>query len=90
MLKYISNIFGGNKSEKDIQVIMPLVEKVIKAYSGLQQLSHDELRNKSNEFRERIKQHLKEIDDQIDKLKSEVESEKVEDVFRKGRYLQRN
>ncbi len=83
MLKYISNIFGGNKSEKDIQVIMPLVEKVIKAYSGLQQLSHDELRNKSNEFRERIKQHLKEIDDQIDKLKSEVESEKVEDVFEK-------
>ena len=27
MLKFISKLFGGSKSEKDVQVLMPIVQK---------------------------------------------------------------
>lgn len=54
MLKFISKLFGSSKSEKDVQQIMPIVEKVNHYFSQYQSLSNDELRNKTQEFRQRI------------------------------------
>lgn len=65
MLKFISKLFGSSKSEKDVQQIMPIVQKIGQFYDQYQQLTHDELRNKTQEFRQRIKTHLESIDQQI-------------------------
>jgi preprotein translocase subunit SecA len=65
MLKFISKLFGGSKSEKDVQAIMPIIQKVGAYYQELQGLSNDALRAKTVEFKERIKTHLKTIDDVI-------------------------
>lgn len=65
MLKFISKLFGSSKSEKDVQQIMPIVQKISQFYDQYQQLTHDELRNKTQEFRQRIKAHLESIDQQI-------------------------
>jgi preprotein translocase subunit SecA len=65
MLKFISKLFGSSKSEKDVQQIMPIVEKVNHYFSQYQSLSNDELRNKTQEFRQRIQDHLKQIDADI-------------------------
>lgn len=65
MLKFISKLFGSSKSEKDVQQIMPIVQKIGQFYEQYQQLTHDELRNKTQEFRQRIKTHLESIDQQI-------------------------
>lgn len=65
MLKFISKLFGSSKSEKDVQQIMPIVQKIGQFYEQYQQLTHDELRNKTQEFRQRIKAHLEAIDKQI-------------------------
>ena len=65
MISFFSKIFGGNKSEKDVKLIMPLVAKISEQYKLLQGLSHDQLRAKTTEFRARIAEHLKEIDAQI-------------------------
>jgi preprotein translocase subunit SecA len=65
MLGFISKIFGGSKSEKDVKKIEPYVGKINKFYSSYQSLSNDELRNKTQEFRRRIKEHLAEIDAEI-------------------------
>ena len=56
----LSKLFGGNKYEKDIKAIMPLVEQIKVEYAKLEKISNDELRNKTPEFRRRIKDHLKE------------------------------
>ncbi|HJW18287.1 MAG TPA: preprotein translocase subunit SecA [Flavisolibacter sp.] len=65
MIGFLSKMFGGSKSEKDVKLILPLVTKVNQAFDSLKSISNDELRNKTKEFRQRIKDHLKAIDEQI-------------------------
>ena len=65
MLGFISKLFGGSKSEKDVKKIEPYVAKINQFFNSYQSLSNDELRNKTQEFRQRIKEHLKEIDAEI-------------------------
>lgn len=74
MLKFISKLFGSSKSEKDVQQIMPIIQKIGQYYQQYQQLTHDELRNKTQEFRQRIKAHLVSIDEQIETKKQEAEN----------------
>ena len=62
MLGIISKIFGGNKSEKDVKQILPQVEKINQFFKQYNALSNNELRNKTNEFRTRIKAHLADTD----------------------------
>src|SRR6476661_5168201 len=65
MIGFLSKMFGGSKSEKDVKLILPLVTKVNQAFDSLRSISNDELRNKTTEFRQRIQDHLKAIDEQI-------------------------
>ncbi len=74
MLKFISKLFGSSKSEKDVQQIMPIIQKIGQFYDQYQQLTHDELRNKTQEFRQRIKAHLTEIDAEIEAKKQAAEN----------------
>ncbi|ERJ60072.1 preprotein translocase subunit SecA [Sphingobacterium paucimobilis] len=73
MLKFLSKLFGS-KSERDIKAIQPYVNKVKDEYSKLTNLSHDELRAKTIEFKARIQDYLKEIDAEIADLKSKSEN----------------
>ncbi|MDP4264509.1 MAG: preprotein translocase subunit SecA [Bacteroidota bacterium] len=65
MLGFISKVFGGNKSEKDVKKILPVVEKINQHFAAYASLTNDQLRNKTLEFRQRIKEHLAEIDADI-------------------------
>jgi preprotein translocase subunit SecA len=65
MLGFISKIFGGNKSEKDVKKIQPVVEKINQHFASYASLTNDQLRNKTQEFRQRIKNHLSEADAEI-------------------------
>jgi len=65
MLGILSKLFGGNKSDKDVKKIMPVVEKINQYFASYASLSNDELRQKTQEFRQRIKEYLKETDDSI-------------------------
>ena len=70
----LSAIFGGNKSEKDVKAIRPYVGKMNSFFDQYQSLTNDELRNKSVEFRGRIKDHVKNIDDEIDALNKQADT----------------
>jgi preprotein translocase subunit SecA len=83
MAGLLSVLFGGNKSEKDVKKINPLVGKINSFFDEYQPLSNDELRSKTIIFRERIKEYLKEIDDQIELQK--VEAEKLDSADISGR-----
>ena len=65
MLGFISKIFGGSKSEKDVKKIEHYVGKVNHFFDAYLSLNNDELRNKTQDFRQRIKEHLTEIDAEI-------------------------
>ncbi len=80
MLKFISKLFGGSKSEKDVQSIMPIIQKVGAFYQDLQALSNDALRAKTVEFKDRIKAHLKTIDDVIEGKNAEAEALPINDI----------
>ena len=73
MLNILTKILGGNKSEKDVKKIEPQIERINKFFDQYQNLSNDELRGKTNEFKQRIKQYLSDIDEIIATKKSEAE-----------------
>jgi preprotein translocase subunit SecA len=77
MLKFLSKLFGS-KSERDIKSIQPIVEKIKGEYSKLTNLSHDELRAKTIEFKSRIQEYLKEIDTEIAELKTKADDTAVD------------
>ncbi len=70
---FLSKLFGGSKSEKDVKLITPYVGKINAFFEQYKSLSNDELRYKTIEFKERIKQYLTETDSQIKAKKDEAE-----------------
>ncbi len=80
MLKFISKLFGGSKSEKDVQQLMPIVQKANQFFLQYQSLTNDELRNKTVEFKQRIQAHLSEIDAIIAGKKEAAEALPLNDI----------
>src|SRR5579871_6916301 len=80
MLGILSKIFGGNKSEKDIKSIQPLVIQVNQHFASYQSLSNDQLRAKTVEFKSRIKEHLSKLDSQIAELNQKAEDLPFSDI----------
>ena len=70
MLKILSKLFGGNKQDKDVKAMEPIVERVNEEYAKLQGLTNDELRNKTVEFRKAIQEHLAGINQDIETLRA--------------------
>ena len=81
----LSKLFGGNKSEKDVKVITPYIDKINTFFQQYQTLSNDELRGKTVQFKQRIKEHLTEIDNQINQKKAEADQ--LESIDITGRDL---
>ena len=73
IINSILKAFVGDKSEKDVKAIQPLVTKVKSFESALQTLSHDELRAKTSEFKSKIQQARADKDAKIIALKQEAE-----------------
>jgi len=86
MIGAISKLFGGNKSEKDVKKIMPQVEKVNQYFAQYQSLSNDELRNKTNEFRQRIAAHLQKINGEIAGKQKAAEELPIDDINGRDNY----
>ena len=67
-MDFITNIvakFFGNKSEKDIEEIKPIVEQTNAVYATLSSLSNDQLRAKSDELRLKMHQQSELIEQMI-------------------------
>ncbi len=80
MIGFISKLFGGNKSEKDIKGIMPRVEQINQFSAAYLTLSNDALRAKTGEFKERITDHLREMDESIAALGKKAEELPFSDI----------
>lgn len=82
MLGFISKLFG-NKSERDVKGIQPLVEKIKAEFDNLEQISNDGLRAKTIDFKSRISSGLEKTDAQIKAAKEEAENNLSIEVNRK-------
>ncbi len=76
--EFLSKIFG-NKSTRDMKEIQPWVEKIKAAYPDVEKLSNDELRAKTQELKQYIKDAAKEDNAKIEELKASVEATEIED-----------
>lgn len=76
MGNFFTNAIGklfGNKYEKDIKKLNPIVEQINTEYEKLKSISNDELRNKTVVFRQEISEALKPVDDKIADIKQQAE-----------------
>ena len=80
MIGLLSKLFGGNKSQKDVKLLLPIVEQINHHYKEYRTISNDALRNKTVEFKNRIKEHLSGIDSEVDNLRNEAEGFSPEDI----------
>jgi preprotein translocase subunit SecA len=80
MIAFLSKLFGGSKSDKDVKKLQPIVGQINRFFSEMSSLSNDELRNKTQEFRTRIQEYLSGIDQQITERKADADALHVEDV----------
>ncbi len=88
MFKFISKSIGkifGSKYDRDAAEYEPIVDQINEEYDRLKSLSHDDLRNRTIEFRKRIADHLAGIDEDINATNQEALDEpnfaKKEDLF---------
>ncbi len=88
MLNILSKILGGNKSEKDVAKIQPYVAKINQFFQQYESLSNDELRNKTVEFKQRIKEHLKDIDAEISGKQQQADDLAASDIHTKDAIYQ--
>ena len=68
-------VFVGDKAQKDIKEIQPLVNLIKENEKEFEKLSNDELRNKTIEFKAYIKEQRSTIDQQIEALMADAEKE---------------
>ncbi len=83
MLNLLKKIFG-DKHEKDLKVLLPIVDEINSHYETIKNLTNDELKNKTTEFKEKINTHTEETRNQIAELKTRLQSD--EDFDRNAAY----
>ena len=87
-MSLFSKLFGGSKSEKDVKKIQPLVGEINQHFASFQSLTNDQLRNKTEQFRQRIKEHLTAIDNEIAATNKKAEELAFNDLLGKDSIYQ--
>ncbi len=80
-IQSISKIFGGSKSEKDVKALEPTIARINELFEEYNSLSNDQLRAKTAEFKQRIADGLRELDDRTNAIKSEIDALPADDVI---------
>ncbi len=80
-LNSVLKAFVGDKAKKDIKEIQPLVDQIKSHEKAMEALSHDQLRQKTLDFKAKIQEGRRSFDEQIATLKEEIETS--EDIDRK-------
>ncbi len=74
MISFIKKVLG-DKASRDKKAINPIVSKVKEAYVGVKDLSNDDLRAKTQEFKDKVTAYISEDEKQMDSLKQRIEDE---------------
>ncbi|MDX9751969.1 MAG: preprotein translocase subunit SecA, partial [Flavobacteriales bacterium] len=72
--KVLKSVFG-DKSQRDLKEVQPLVEATKAEYAKLATLSNDDLRRRTQELKQRVADRTKATDDRVAALRAEIEND---------------
>ena len=78
----VTNILGklfGSKSDRDIKITTPIVERIKEEYKHILTLSNDELRNETDKLRQIIQERIQSEEDEIAELKEKAEEADIQE-----------
>ncbi len=78
LLNSVLKLFVGDKQQKDLKLLQPIVEKTNSFAEAIGNLSNDELRGKSAEFKSKIKEATNSFETKITGLEKEVLSADID------------
>ena len=73
MANFLTKIFG-TKADRDMKEVQPLLHKTLEAYETIKDLSTDDLRHKTAEFREIIREATKEEEDRLTEIRDYLDA----------------
>ncbi len=82
MANFLKKLFG-TKSDRDLKELNPILHKIQDAYPAIEQLTNDQLREKTFEFKTKIKEATKEEEDRIAEIKAKMAVEYDMDIAEK-------
>src|SRR3989339_1916193 len=77
LLNKVIGLFVGKKSVRDIAEIQPYVDKIKEQEKNISVLTNNELRAKTNELKATIKNHISEIEKEIEQLKATIDNTEI-------------
>ncbi|MAB47529.1 MAG: preprotein translocase subunit SecA [Flavobacteriaceae bacterium] len=88
ILDKVLKVFVGDKSKQDVSAIKPIVDKIKTFEQALEALSHDELRAKTAEFKEKIAEARKPLLERQNELLAKAEQtediDEREDIYQEA------
>ena len=77
IIKNLLGTFFGTKSDRDLKVLKPVVDKVQNVSPTIELLSDDELRGKTTEFQDKIKTAVSAETSEIEKIQSALDKDEI-------------
>src|SRR5574344_1375360 len=73
---FLSKLFG-NKAQRDLKEIMPIVDKITAIYPSIAQLTNNELRARTEAIKQRLRDVVQNERDQIAALRAKIEETEI-------------
>lgn len=86
MFKKIMKNILGSKSDRDLKALNPILDETLAAYETIKGLTNDELRAKTLEFRNQIKEQIADEEARIKEIKARIESDTEMDIDQKEKF----
>ncbi len=77
MLSFITKLFG-TKSDKDIKIIVPVVDEINRYFEEYNSLTDDEVKAKTQEFKDYIREQSRELEDEKSELQERLKTEALD------------
>jgi preprotein translocase subunit SecA len=74
MRNFIKKVFG-DKNAKDVKLLSPVADEIKQEYEKIKDLSEDQLKAKTTEFKEKIQEYTAEIRGKITDIKTKLQSD---------------
>ncbi len=74
MANFLASLFG-NKSQRDFKELKPILDRCLKAYETIAPLSNDELRQKTQEFKDKIASEIAEEEKIVSDIQQRLDTE---------------
>ncbi|HOY28704.1 MAG TPA: preprotein translocase subunit SecA, partial [Flavobacteriales bacterium] len=84
LTKALKNVFG-DKATRDLKEVMPLVERCKAEFAKLDGLSHNELRDRTQQLKARIAEATREDDAKVEALRAEIDADPQMDIHERER-----